>query len=1178
MKKYIFPVIILLANVLTATAQDFAKDQNYMLRTTDGLVLSTRGDNRDNAPIYADAPEKNNANQVWHLDECGDGCWNLVNVGSGNMSLDNGNHYHGENALLLWGTDVSNYNQQWRVNRLPNGKYTFICEASGLMMGVRDGKGFQLNADASNPACQWELVKSSVKGPKKETSDNEWENEQIFAINKLPGHSTFVPFADAAELHADVTYKTPWERTTSSRYLLLNGQWKFNWVKAPDERPKAFYKTSFDDSQWDEIPVPSNWEMLGYGTPIYTNVTYPHRNQPPFIRGQEGYTALVEPNPVGSYRRTFDIPADWKDKSILLHFDGAYSAIYVWVNGQKVGYSQGSNNDAEFDITPYAKAGKSNLLAVECYRWSDGSYLEDQDFFRLSGIHRDVYLKAVPKVHLRDIYLTSDFNADFSQATLTVRTTLENYRAKTSDATLLITVRDDAGKSIATKEVNANALKGDTEVEAQLAISKPALWSAETPVLYNVDVELTANGSKEAATQRYGFRKIEVRDSRVLINGQRVFFKGADRHDTHPKFGKAIPVESMIEDILLFKRHNLNTVRTSHYPNDPKMYALYDYYGIYVMDEADQECHGNHSLTKNPSWEAAYVDRGVRMVQRDKNHPSVIFWSMGNESGGGPNIVAMYKAMKAIDNRLIHYEGMNEAADMDSRMYPSIKGMIDVDKNNNGKPFILCEYAHAMGNAIGNLAEYWDYIENESVRMIGGCIWDWVDQGLNKVGEPEDHYYYGGSFGDAPNSADFCCNGIVTPDRQVTPKLLQVKQIYQYISFKAVDGGVEIKNKYAFLDLDQFYLKYAIKKDGNAVPVKEGSLTLPSCAPGQTCTIALPYADYMNGDEDVHVNLSVCLKKDCTWASAGHDVANAQLAIRESMPQADAPAVAANATVKTYFENGNDLTIRTGRDEFVFNLRTGILTALRYDAVNMIHRAQGPAFYCWRSISNDRSNFPEVKMEVKSCDWIKSDDGQSVTVTMQGDAHVGDKQTVGLSTTYVVYADGNIDVRAEFTPGEKFSLPRLGLQTMLNPALENLTWYGRQIECWPDRKDAAFVGQWSNTVTGMEEHYVRSQSMGERVDTRWLTLTDNAGHGLRITGCGQLFGFYALHNTDKEIWEANYGHRMDEIRRGEVVLTLDAWLRGIGNASCGPGPLQQYDYGTAQTPVLSFRISPIRDK
>ena len=1191
--------------LLTAThlaAQEFKAEQNYIIRNArTGLVLDNRGSLDPNANIFLASADKKSESQVWRFVDCGRGAYNIASP-LNDMSVDNGNQGSRQGNIIQWGTELGNANQQWRARKLDNGRYTFVCLAGGLALSANPDDAsrpiMQCIAAGDDEGQQWIVEPTSLKLKPRPVSSHEWENEKIFAVNKLDGHSTFIPFASRSEMQGDPAYRQPWQRTNSSRYILLNGNWKFNWVKSPDERPVNFYKPSFDDSRWDEIPVPSNWEMLGYGTPIYTNVTYPFRNQPPFIRSQNGYTNSVEPNPVGSYRHTFTLPADWKDKSVLLHFDGAYSAIYVWVNGKKVGYSQGSNNDAEFDVTPYVKAGKENLLAVECYRWSDGSYIEDQDFFRFSGIHRDVYLKAVPKLHIRDLYLTADFNDDLSAATLDVRASILNGTAKAAAASLRTILSDAEGREVgrATDDISLIAKGSESDIISSIAVRRPMLWSAETPYLYTVDFELLdAKGEViEATTQQYGFRKIEIRDARVFINNQRIFFKGADRHDTHPQYGKAIPVESMIEDILLFKRHNLNTVRTSHYPNDPKMYALYDYYGIYVMDEADQECHANHSLTRNPSWEAAYVDRGVRMVERDKNHPSVIFWSMGNESGGGANITAMYNAMKAIDGRIIHYEGMNQQADIDSRMYPSVPDMIRQDRMPSSKPFFLCEYAHAMGNAIGNLAEYWDYIENESVRMIGGCIWDWVDQGINKPGEPENHFYFGGSFGDSPNDNDFCCNGIVTPDRKVTAKLLQVKRIYQYIGFSLENDGILVKNKYAFLNLNQFTLHYAILKDG--VSVREGDIALPSCAPGNSCALPLPLSETIGDDtsSEFHVNLYVSLRRGCVWADAGHVVASAQLEGRptlnpshEGRGVAGAPALersealplhggAGRGSLSAHIEDWSTLVLSNGRDEITFNTRTGILTALRYDGGNnLIHRGQGPALYTYRTISNDRHNWADAESTVSKFDWELTPQGGALITVIRSSQMP--RTVINDTTVYTVHADGTVDVHATFGTADDFRLPRIGLQAMLSPTLENVSWYGRgPIENWPDRKDAAFVGRYTSTVTDMEEFYVRAQSMGERCDTRWLTLTDNSGKGLRIDGDGQTFDFCAIHVTDRDLNDVKYGHRIPEIRRAEVVLTLDAWLRGIGNASCGPGPLPTYDYQPGATHTLAFRISPIR--
>ncbi len=833
--KAITGAIVLLLSVFTVTAQNFDPKQGYEIRTVGGLALDNQESLDTNSSVFISKQEENKESQVWNLIPAGrDGYYCIVSPLT-ELGIDNAGEREKERAVIQWNMDTQNSNQQWKITLLPNGNYTFTCATSGYNLGF-PGAGligepvFQVMADASKDNQQWKIVKSKLKvipEALKTTSINDWENERVFAIHKEEGRATFIPFANSEEMKADPTYTRLWERTRSSRYLLLNGNWKFNWVKQPSERPVDFYKTGYDVSGWKEIVVPSNWEMLGYGTPIYTNITYPIRNNPPFIQSQKGYTVEKEPNAVGSYRRDFMLPDHWKDKEVFVHFDGIYSAAYVWINGKKVGYTQGANNDAEFNITNYVKPGK-NTVAVEVYRWSDGSYLEDQDMFRLSGIHRDVYLIATPKVRLRDIHLTSALSEVLDKAELTVKADIHNYGKKVENAvSLRISLLDAEGKSVRHFNVPVTeGIAGGKEVSCtgKVTLRDPKLWSAEIPYLYTVNVELLDGKGNvlEATTQQYGFRKIEIRNNKVYINNALTYFKGANRHDIHPQWGKAIPVESMIEDILLFKRFNLNTIRTSHYPNDPKMYALFDYYGLYVMDEADLECHGNMSLSNRESWEGAYVDRIVRMVERDKNHPSVIFWSMGNESGGGRNFEVCYKAAKSIDDRYIHYEGMNDIADMDSRMYPSIESMIESDKQPRNKPFFLCEYAHAMGNAVGNLEEYWDYIENHSNRMIGGCIWDWVDQGINMPGQATDRYYFGGSFGDHPNDNDFCCNGLVTPDRRITPKLWEVKKVYQYITIeKNGKDNVGFINHYCFLNLRHFKLHYTLLKNGEKIAEDE---------------------------------------------------------------------------------------------------------------------------------------------------------------------------------------------------------------------------------------------------------------------------------------------------------------------------------------------------------------------
>lgn len=1180
-------LIALSFSASAVVAQQFDPKQGYEIHTVNGLVLDNQESLDTNTKIFISKREADKESQVWNLIPCEqEGCYTITSPLT-QMNVDNSGKGKVECSVIQWSADPKNPNQQWKITALPNGNYVLTNVGTGYNLGFPDAglvgePVFQLEPEASKSNQQWQIRKSNLKvvaEALKTTSHNDWENERIYAINKEEGRATFIPFANSEEMKADPAYTRPWERTRSSRYLLLNGNWKFNWVKQPSERPVDFYKTSYDVSGWKEIPVPSNWEMHGYGTPIYTNITYPIRNNPPFIQGQRGYTVEKEPNAVGSYRREFALPAGWKDKEVFIHFDGIYSAAYVWINGKKVGYSQGSSNDAEFRITPYVKAGK-NTVAVEVYRWCDGSFLEDQDMFRLSGIHRDVYLVASPKVRLRDIHLTSQISDRLDKAELKVKTDMHNYGKKVQEAAVRVSLLNPEGKPVSSFAIPAGKITGGQEnvCEGTTTIRDPRLWSAETPSLYTVQLELldAAGNVLEATSQQYGFRKIEIRNNKVYINNALILFKGANRHDIHPQFGKAVPVESMIEDILLFKRFNLNTIRTSHYPNDPKMYALYDYYGLYVMDEADIECHGNMSLSNRESWEGAYVDRMVRMVERDKNHPSVIFWSMGNESGGGRNFEATYRAAKAIDDRYIHYEGMNDVADMDSRMYPSIESMIEQDEQPRHKPYFLCEYAHAMGNAIGNLEEYWDYIEYHSKRMIGGCIWDWVDQGINMPGQPADHYYFGGSFGDRPNDNDFCCNGIVTADRQVTPKLWEVKKVYQYITLEPnAENSIGVRNRYAFLNLHDFNLRYVILKDG--VPIAEEEFSLPDGKPGEHRAVQIPYSRYLTSEGEYYLNLEVKLKKDCVWAKAGHIVATEQLLLQKS-PNTGLQPVAVSASseespFKVVEEEKRYLFFRSPGVEITFDKKEGKLTGVRYNGDNMLHLREGWSLNTFRFINNDVRKWEDTQTEVISFDWKWSEDNQSAIVTIQLQETVGDVK-VPYTLTYRLYGNGEIDVDASFTTNDDFNLPRLSLQAFFNPSLEQLEWYGRgPIENYRDRKNAAYLGKYQSAVNDMKESYARSQTMGGRCDTRWLTLTNKAGKGIKITAA-DTFDFSALHYTDKDLFEIKYGHALPDIYRAEVVLNLDCIQRGLGNASCGPGPRPAYEIQKNTVYKYAFRMSP----
>lgn len=1183
MKHLLMTVSMLFALVLCASAQQFNKNQGYRLEIGDGLALDCQ-----NGTITFSPSNKKSMTQVWQIHPASrEGLWILVNP-YGQIALDNGNHGTNEGEVLTWETNANNANQQWNIQKQTDGAYTLTCAAGGLKLGYNDtcqpgGHVWQVKAPDSSVNVKWNLVKTDLKvvaEAEAQTSKHEWENQFIYGINKEPGRATMLLYANEKEMQKDDAYHKPWLWPNSSLRLMLNGKWQFNWVPSPEERPADFYKTNYDASAWKTIQVPSCVEMLGYGTPIYTNVTYPFKNQPPFIRGQEGYTVVKEPNAVSSYRRTFEVPAQWNGREIYLHFNGIYSAAYVWVNGQKVGYTQGPNNDAEFNVTKYLKIGQQNLVCVEVYRWSDGSYIEDQDMFRLSGIHRDVYLEARQKVQVQDAYLTSRFGRKgYRQVTMNIDLTLQNLDKKTQDAIVECKLYDPKGQLIQIcKMTAANLLKGEKRtIHPNFMVRQPELWSAETPNLYTVDIKV--NG--DISTQKYGFRKIENRNGQVFINGKRVMFKGADRHDTHPVYGKAVPVESMIEDILLMKRYNLNTVRTSHYPNDPRMYALYDYYGIYTMDEADVECHGNHSISKNPSWEGQYVDRQERMVLRDRNHASVIFWSMGNECGGGNNFVASKKAIQALDNRLIHYEGMNEVADMDSRMYPSIDHMMKLDKQENlqGRPFFLCEYAHAMGNSIGNLKEYWDYIEFKSKRMIGGCIWDWVDQSLCKYGEPQTNMYYGGGFGDYPNDNDFCCNGIITADRHVTPKLLQVKKVYQYVDFRKTDEGkIRIRNRYCFHDLSAYNLKYELLRGGRVI--KSGVTSMPAVQPGDSIDVdmpvTLPESEDRYDTDAYHLNLSLELKEATIWAPAGHSVAAEQICLRNKMAN-DLVFNSKSENLIAASETDDVITLKGKDFSFGISKKTGAIIDLTYSGKQMVSGEENFLFNGYRSINNDRVGNLNVKRDGIYVKLIEKDGVTKVITTQIVKGGKDSRSKVPVVTEYEIASDGRIIVTSTITNNEtNDDFHRLGLLAFLDKSLENVEYLGRgPMENYPDRKDCAFVGCYTTTVSGMQEEYIKPQSMGERCDVNWVKLTDNKGQGISIIALENTFMFSAQHYTDEDLWQTKYLHELNKIRKSEVVLHLDAAMRGLGNASCGPGPLKKYEIEKGMH-KLHFCISPAK--
>lgn len=1162
---------------LVSEAQNLDQNSLYYIVGENGLVLDNQDNHDAGATIFINTRQEGKPSQVWYPTKVDDGTW-LFTSAIVDLALDNCGQKVPYN-IAQYPASLGNANQLWKAVPSDNGTYILKSVTSGLSISYADdgqpGEPVKQQPVSGGKNQRWHFVKSDIK-PEREairtSSVNDWENETIFAVNKEPGHATFVSYPDLKSALASPSALKPWEKPESPWYMSLNGDWRFNWVKDPAERPKGFYKPSYDVSSWAEIPVPSSWEMQGYGTPIYTNITYPHFNNPPFIQSKKGQTCETEPNPVGSYRRQFTLPKDWKGKEIFLHFDGSYSAMYVWVNGKKVGYSQGANNDAEFDITSYVKPGE-NTLAVEVYRWSDGSYLEDQDMFRLSGIHRDVYLFATPKTRIRDFYAKTAFPEGYGSADVNIDVKLAVHGSVPKGCSVRTRLFDPEGREVASAAIPVAGLaKGKDAVgRATLKVNAPLLWSAETPNLYNLALELLDNDGAvmQATSVPYGLRDVEIKNNQLYVNGKRIFMKGVNRHDTHPVFGKYIPVESMIEDVELMKIHNINTVRTSHYPNSPKMYALFDYYGLYTIDEADIECHGNHVISSRESWKPAYIDRMVRMVERDKNHPSVIIWSMGNECGRGENFKDVYAAAKAIDDRPIHYEGYNDVADIDSNMYPSVPSMIERDRNGQQKPYIMCEYAHAMGNAMGNFQEYWDYIY-DSERMIGGCVWDWVDQGLIKPGENTSNYYYGGQFGDKPNDADFCINGIVTPDRMVTPKLLEVRKVYQPVKFVYEgDGCVTLVNRNSFVDISG-KLDWSLIKDG--VSVEKGSVDVVPIAAGKSGKVNIPVSGKLEDGHEWALNL------DFPYATkAGSALCQEQFLLTDRI----LPTVVAENGEKFHREeiDPSRVVYRAGDFSVTLNPEKGELTAISYGGRDILTADGAPELAWFRTVRNDKNNYlriPEPTVNADDVDVELSDDAKVLKVTTAMNARFGETDQP-YSVTYTAYSDGQVRVDASFQTPERVVLPRYGLKMNLVPGLENVEYYGYgPMENYRDRCSAARLGRYSTTVTDMEEAYIRPETMGNREDTRWISFTDNSGKGVKITSLGKM-NFSAQHYEDADLLKkvANR-HELPRIRKAETVLTIDAAQVGLGNASCGPGPLKEYQLLPDHVYTLSFVVSPVK--
>ena len=1044
---------------------------------------------------------------------------------------------------------------------------------------------------------------------------HDWENHHVLQINREPARAAFTPF------HAQ----------KGDCSICLDGTWKFRWTPVPDERIVEFYQTDFNDKDWVGFPVPANWEVNGYGTPIYVSAGYPFKIDPPRVMGEPkvDYTTYKERNPVGQYRRSFQLPAGWEARGqTFLRFEGVMSAFYVWINGERVGYSQGSMEPSEFNITNYLHAGE-NQIALEVYRYSDGSYLEDQDFWRFGGIHRSIHLLHTPDIRIRDYAVrTLPVSTDYQDFILQIDPQFSVYRGMTGKGTTLQGVLKDAsGREIAT-------LKGDVEDILDLehkagrmnewypqrgprklgrmsaTIKSPKRWTAETPYLYKLHLTLlTAEGEViEQVEQSVGFRSVEIRNGQLLVNGAPVRFRGVNRHEHDPRTARVMSEERMLQDILLMKQANINAVRTSHYPNVSRWYELCDSLGLYVMDEADIEEHGLRGiLASTPDWHAAFLDRAVRMAERDKNHPSIVMWSMGNESGYGPNFAAISAWLHDFDpTRPVHYEGAQGAGgepdpktvDVISRFYTRVKqeylnpGIAEgedkeraenarwgrlleiAERTNDNRPVMTSEYAHSMGNALGNFKEYWDEIYSNP-RMLGGFIWDWVDQGIYKT-LPDGRIMvaYGGDFGDKPNLKAFCFNGLLMSDRETTPKYWEVKKVYSPVELRVESGELRVTNRNHHTDLSQYRCLWTLSIDGKQKD--QGEITLPEVAPGESETIPLPVSiagkkASAKATSDLRLTISFILKRDALWAKAGHEVAWEQFCIQEG------------ALLSSKLENRGRLKVRADEEHLSisgsgFSIQweknaTGSLTSLTYHGKEMLaHPADFPlqpvtqafraptdndkSFGNWlakdwslHQMDNPRISLDSFKHEVR-------EDG-AVIVRVQTRNRYKEGAIVTTSL-YTILSDGTIDLKTTFQPqGILPELPRLGIAFCLSSDYNTFIWQGRgPQDNYPDRKTSAAVGLWKGSVADQYMHYPRPQDSGNKEEVRLLMLTDRHGKGIRVDAVEDVFSASALHYTAQDLYKETHDCNLKP--RSEIILSLDAAVLGLGNSSCGPGVLKKY--------------------
>lgn len=997
--------------------------------------------------------------------------------------------------------------------------------------------------------------------PKDAFQPDDWQNSELLHRNRLKPRASFVSYPD---LGSALTF----ERGCCTWFKLLNGTWKFFYSQNPEDVPDGFFKDTFDDGCWDDINVPGCWQMQGYGKPHYTDVVYPFPVDPPRVPSD---------NPTGIYRREIDIDKELDGLEILIRFEGVDSAFHLWVNGHEAGYSQGSRLPSEFNITRYLRTGK-NRLCVKVYQWSDGSYIEDQDMWWLSGIFRDVYLLARPNVHLQDYFVTTRFDSEYRDCELKIDTCWERNSGVGSGIFHVEYLLLDHGAKLAEAAQNIDLCNTEVNKEIKMQISEPRKWSAEAPDLYDLLIILKDDTGNpiEVVPSKVGFRSVELKDGCFLVNGKPIKLKGVNRHDFHPELGRTVPLDWMEEDIIYMKRHNINAVRTSHYPNDPRFYDLCDSYGLYVLDETDLECHGFelmgdiNMISNDPAWKKAYLDRIERTVERDKNHPSIIMWSLGNESGFGINHESMADWCREKDpTRLVHYEGDSgaKAVDVFSTMYTPLDKLVELGSMKDAKkPHILCEYAHAMGNGPGGLKEYWDVFYRYR-RLQGGFVWEWMDHGIKKHTQDERVYFaYGGDFGDEPNDGNFCIDGLVQPDRTPTPGLIEYKKVIEPVRVEAVnilEGIVIIANLYDFVSLDHLLMSWDVKADDKIV--QASSMLVSGIKAGDSKRIKIPFRipPKVMPFTDYWLNVHFVLAHDTQWAKRGHEVAWSQF--RLPIEPADSPKKPHHGLHRIDCKQSGNSIVFNGRDfEVCFDTK-GRFQYLEYSGRKIIQK--GPLLNFWRApIDNDMYVVDGLKKKyvhllqhrIDSFNWTERDPG-SIEIKIRAlVAPPSLNWAVNCEYTYRIFGTGEVMLDVWGTPKGNLPdvFPRIGLTMQVSKDLENIAWYGRGPgESYVDSKMANAFGIYKKKVEELYTPYIFPQENGNRTDVNWLSLTDATGSGFMALAEPSM-GFSAHYFDAGDLEKAKHTYELR--KRDYITLNLDYRQNGLGSNSCGPGPIPEY--------------------